>query len=460
MTSAHGFPGDGLRGPDIAFDREYSLDDLLQLPVMERTATAVCGLFKTGVMIFSKNGELYYQYGAPDRDLTESCRQMLSGEMPIGEGLMAGHPPVCVFPLVHELETVGHIVSWPDLPDGEEAPNLVKAGRMMQFVAGLQMEERQKYLMTANVHGRVVADSYEELQKKMMLLAQSEEKYRLLSEQLEEEVAKKTKQIQMTLARLVQHEKQAAVGQLAGGIAHEINNPLGFVKSNLATIRGYMMALCGFAKAVGGERGALASGELEDIVIYWKEHDVEDVLDDADAVAAETIAGVERIGAIVDRLKIFSAVDHPGVLPTDIRECIDSAISVFEPKRLEKVFIQKDYGDIPLFKCRRDELNQMFMNLFDNSLQAISGNGEIQISVRYVEGSPAAIVVIVSDNGEGIGAEHLDRIFEPFFTTRDVGQGMGLGLYVVYAIVKKLGGDISVRSRPGSGTAVTIQFFT
>ena len=264
--------------------------------------------------------------------------------------------------------------------------------------------------------------------------------------------------------QIIQQEKMASIGQLAAGIAHEINNPLAFIMSNLESLRGYTHKNAQFltmqeetvaALTKVAEKGNV-SEESEKIVLALKEakHSLKIgyIISDTEDLIKETLDGVSRVKNIVQDLKGFARVESEHKL-ANINEGIESTINIIWNELKYKATLIKEFGNLPLINCNQGQLNQVFMNLIVNAVQAIEIQGEIRIKTWFEDNN---IVVLISDTGSGIPPEILNRIFEPFFTTKEVGKGTGLGLSVTYDIIKKHGGDIRVESEVGKGATFII----
>ena len=267
-------------------------------------------------------------------------------------------------------------------------------------------------------------------------------------------------------AQLLQSEKMASIGRLAAGVAHEINNPTGFVSSNLKTLSEYIedimelfeeyRKLVSKLKKNSDTCGLFPeiSEQLKHIVALENEVDLDFVLKDIFELIDESKEGIERIKKIVQDLKDFA---HPGQDKpkfADINQNIDSTVNVVWNELKYKADVIKDYGDLPQVQCYPQLLNQVFMNLLINAAQSIEKRGEINIKTRT---DSEYVKIKISDTGSGIPKENLTRIFDPFFTTKDVGKGTGLGLNVAYNIIKKHHGKIDVKSSEGKGTTFTIK---
>ncbi len=257
-------------------------------------------------------------------------------------------------------------------------------------------------------------------------------------------------ELKNTQARILQQEKMASIGQLAAGVAHEINNPIGFVKSNLETLGKYAEKLTAYIQALETHLSPEAGETLRE---KRRELKIDYIREDLPELVRESIEGTERVARIVQNLKSFSRVDEAEYKEADINACLEDTINIVWNELKYKTTLKKDYGDLPLVKCYPQQLNQVFMNLLVNASQAIEEQGEISITTR-VEGD--SVVITISDTGCGIPKEKLHRIFEPFFTTKKVGSGTGLGLSITYDIVKKHGGEIAVESEVGKGTTFRV----
>ncbi|MHB1184709.1 MAG: ATP-binding protein [Desulfobulbia bacterium] len=262
-------------------------------------------------------------------------------------------------------------------------------------------------------------------------------------------------ELKATQSQFVQHEKMASIGQLAAGVAHEINNPIGFVTSNLGTLQKYTARVVEFLKTQtelfpqdAGDDRTIRLAELR------RQLKIEPILEDLPSLLVESLDGVERVRKIVQNLKSFSRVDQSDFNLADINQCLDDTLNIIWNELKYKCAVKKDYGDLPRTRCYPQQLNQVFMNLLVNAAQSIETKGEIVITTRA---SKTEITVAFADSGSGIPPEALNRIFEPFFTTKEVGKGTGLGLSIVYDIVtKKHDGKIEVTSELGRGTTFII----
>jgi two-component system, NtrC family, sensor kinase len=254
--------------------------------------------------------------------------------------------------------------------------------------------------------------------------------------------------------QLLQAEKMASIGQLAAGVAHEINNPIGFVSSNLGSLRGYVQpvfALLALLKKTPAD--ALPVDVREELGRVDAAVDLSFVQEDLPQLLDESEEGLSRVKKIVQDLKDFSRVDHADWQDADLNAGLDSTLNVVMNEVKYKAEVRKDYAVLPPVHCIAAQLNQVFMNLIVNAAHAIKERGTITLTTR-AEGDWARIEI--ADTGSGMSEEVKRRIFEPFFTTKPVGQGTGLGLSLSFSIVQKHGGRIEVDSEPGVGTRFTV----
>lgn len=255
-------------------------------------------------------------------------------------------------------------------------------------------------------------------------------------------------------SQLLQSEKMSAIGLLAAGVAHEINNPIGFVNANLGTLRNYLEGL--LSLLADYETLVEACGKDSPVMERLRQKrqaiDIDYVREDAPMLIEESLDGLSRVRRIVQDLKRFAHVDlNPTWEMADIHECIDSALNIANNEIKYRAAVRKSYGDLPQVECLPSQLGQVFLNLLVNAAQAIPDDVRGEIDIRTgVSGE--SVWIEIADNGRGISPEHQGRIFDPFFTTKPVGEGTGLGLSLSYGIVKTHNGMIAVCSEPGKGT--------
>ncbi|NJS11902.1 MAG: GAF domain-containing sensor histidine kinase, partial [Microcoleus sp. CSU_2_2] len=280
---------------------------------------------------------------------------------------------------------------------------------------------------------------------------------------LETLVSQKTEKLQTALAelrrsqlQLIQSEKISSLGLLVGGIAHEINNPINFIYGNLQHTDEYVNNLLSLLSLYQN----YYPNPVQEIVNKIQEIDLEFLIDDFSKMIDSMRVGAARVRDIVLSLRNFSRLDESDIKQVDIHEGIDSTLMILQ-KRLSAIQAIKEYGNLPLVNCYPGEINQVFMNLLSNAIDALSpGRGSkvdsaqtptIRICTEVVEGNQVAIRII--DNGVGMSSEVLSKIFDPFFTTKPIGKGTGLGLSISYQIVvQQHGGKLICKSEPGEGS--------
>ncbi|MBS0353252.1 MAG: PAS domain S-box protein [Proteobacteria bacterium] len=262
--------------------------------------------------------------------------------------------------------------------------------------------------------------------------------------------------LQETQQQLVQSEKLASIGQLAAGVAHEINNPIGYVNSNLRSLKGYMAQMLEVLDVYESCEAALPAAERQRIQAARKAADFDFLRDDISQLISESQEGTERVSKIVHDLRDFSRTDtNQEWQAADLHHGLDSTLNIASNEIKYKADVVREYGNLPLVECLLPQLNQVFMNLFVNAAQAIPDDRRGTITVRTgTTGGDAWIEV--ADNGKGMPPDVRDRIFDPFFTTKPVGKGTGLGLSLSYGIIQKHQGQIAVSSTPGTGTTFRI----
>lgn len=268
-----------------------------------------------------------------------------------------------------------------------------------------------------------------------------------------------------TQNRILQSEKMAAVGYLAAGLAHEINNPTAFVSSNLFTLARYIDGFKAMLEAYAQLKEALVGmmtlrrlpspvkQRCRAIADMEKEIDLEFVLEDSRQLIFESKEGTQRIQKIISKLKDFAQPGQGPLEEIDINSCVDSALSLVLNEISNKPEILKDFSELPKVKGYPQSIWLVFVNLLFNAAQAVEGQGNISIATRT---RPEGVQIQIQDTGVGIAQETLGRIFDPFFTTKPVGQGTGLGLSMAYNAIEKHGGYIEVSSQVGVGSTFIV----
>jgi signal transduction histidine kinase len=251
----------------------------------------------------------------------------------------------------------------------------------------------------------------------------------------------------------MQSEKLASIGQLAAGVAHEINNPIGYVNSNLSTLQRYISQLF---SAIQSYEAALAEGAGPAATDAIRQKlDLDFLVADVPQLLSESREGIDRVCKIVRDLKDFARKERSeDWVKADIHRGLDSTLNIIWNELKYKAQIVRTFGDLPPVECLPSELNQVFMNVLMNAGQAIKDQGIITVTTSVAGGR---VRIDIGDDGEGIPADVLPRVFDPFFTTKPVGSGTGLGLAISYGIVSKHHGTIDVSSTPGQGTLLRIE---
>ena len=265
------------------------------------------------------------------------------------------------------------------------------------------------------------------------------------------------RQLEQAHNQVLQSEKLASIGQLAAGVAHEINNPIGFVNCNLGTLERHVGGLLRLIEA--HEHAAAAPGDpaaRANVVQLEQALELDYLREDLRDLMRESRDGLERVKRIVQDLKDFSRVGETAWQAADLHACLESTLNVVWNEIKYRAEVIKNFGLLPEVECMPSQLNQVFVNLLVNAAQAIEGRGTITICTG-VDEAAGEVWISIADTGSGIAPEHLHRIFDPFFTTKPVGQGTGLGLSVSYSIVQKHGGRIEVDSRVGEGTCFRLR---
>lgn len=273
-------------------------------------------------------------------------------------------------------------------------------------------------------------------------------------EERNDELVRGKAQLERLQAQIVQSEKMASIGQLAAGIAHELNNPVGFVYGNLDLLDGCvtdLMELLRFYDHIELPSDTIAGADAIKARIRYS-----DTTNDLPLMISDCREGTQRVKDIVQNLRTFSRLDEAEFKKTDIHEGIDSTIRLLS-RYLSggNIDLVRDYGNIPLIDAFSAQLNQVWMNLLVNAAQAIGSDaGEVRIATRADDEN---VTISISDTGKGIDPDVISKIFDPFFTTKPVGEGTGLGLSITFGIVERHGGSLSVRSEVGQGTTFTLE---
>jgi signal transduction histidine kinase len=379
---------------------------------------ALGDLLNEGVLVFHADGRLLYANSAA-HELCTAC-------YPVGLDKGLTLPKLLPSDALPQARERGH---W-------SGKLVFDDGRLLRAHARYDAEDGGRYLVLLQDLG-LNRDYEQELQRRHAELNQA---YVRLT---------------ATQEKLLQSEKMASIGQLAAGVAHEINNPIGYVHSNLGSLQEYLRNL--FALIDAYER-ALRSPDPKAMVAELDElrrrFDIDFISRDLPQLMAESREGIERVTRIVRDLKDFSRSDRDQAWKlADLHTGLESTLNIIWNELKYKATLEKTYGSLPLVECLPSELNQVFMNILLNAGQAIGERGTISLSSGH-EGDE--VWIDIADTGSGIPLELQQRIFDPFFTTKPVGKGTGLGLSISYGIVAKHHGRIDVHSAPGQGSRFRI----
>ncbi len=289
------------------------------------------------------------------------------------------------------------------------------------------------------------------LERRSLLI--NAQKYKSDLEERNQELVEGKAQLQRLQAQIVHSEKMASIGQLSAGIAHELNNPVGFVYGNLDLLTGCINDLLTLLKFY--DAASHTSDVAETAQRIKQEIAYERTLADLSSIISDCREGVERVRDIVQNLRTFSRLDEAEFKRTDINEGIDSTIRLLSRYFSgSEVRLIREFGELPSVDAFSAQLNQVWTNLLVNAAQSVTATGG---DVKIVTSADSdSITVSISDTGEGIPPENLSKIFDPFFTTKPVGEGTGLGLSITFGIVQRHGGTISVDSEVGKGTTFTV----
>lgn len=292
-----------------------------------------------------------------------------------------------------------------------------------------------------------------------------ERKARVLAEKLLDEKTRtlydKCQELEETLnsleqmqEHLIQSEKMASIGQLAAGVAHEINNPVGYALCNLSILQEYIQA---FIKLDTHMKNQPSSDKNHSYHTLRDSEDIDYIIEDIAPLMEGTLKGLHRIDDIVSNLK---KVSHGGELTKkkcNVNSLIDESLKVVWNQIKYSMAIKKDFSDLPLLNCHESKIHQVLINMFVNASHACGTEGALLVKTTLeCMNEEQFIVIEITDNGKGMSKVTLMKIFDPFFTTKPVGVGTGLGLSISFGIITKHGGNIQVKSKEGKGTSFFI----
>lgn len=333
-------------------------------------------------------------------------------------------------------------------------------GTMVIMASGMDRTQRVRDALRLGAYDYLVKPcdldvlelSVERALERRSLLREAEQ-YKKTLEERNSELASRKAELEHLQAQIVHTEKMASLGQLAAGIAHELNNPAGFIYGNMEFLKECVAGLEELLSAY--DNATLPAPLAADINAIKEKIDYEQSLEGLASIVNDCYEGADRIRDVVQNLRLFSRLDEAEFKKVDLHEGIESTIRLLGRYFSNgSIKLQRDYSGLPLVDCYAGQLNQVWMNLLVNAIHAVGRDGHIRISTRLKKQN---VLVTISDTGKGITPEHLDKIFDPFFTTKPVGEGTGLGLSITYGIVERHNGSITVESCPGLGTTFTVE---
>ncbi|TSA05994.1 MAG: histidine kinase [Deltaproteobacteria bacterium] len=449
----------------VEWDRERKFSELIDektrdffRDVVEEACFSPWSLWeKEGLILSAKRMEAGYPETVLGLRMAEWFQLTDGGEQPDHFETERG---LCLaFPVRYDFDIAGVLVIGP-VAEKNDLSQARATGKLLAGLTELVLWTNLKQSLMIDAQSQIMAFNYEEIVQKNKELEESEGRYRELAESLEIKVKEKTAELQKAYVRLLQADKIASIGQLAAGVAHEINNPLAFIKSNINSsfqMVGELMDKIKTCRAVSAELRDVSDPRLQPLKEIFADRsgqDLDYLLKDLESLVTETLEGVARVQKIVADLKEFSHIDDGEVSLLDVHRSLDTTLSVLRHELRPGIKIVRRYvHNLPPVKCRPHQIGQVLMNVLLNAIQAIDDEGEIMIRTSLADGM---VKIEIGDTGRGIPPENLPRIFEPFFTTKPVGRGTGTGLSVCYEAVKAHGGTIEAASEAGKGTVITI----
>ena len=316
----------------------------------------------------------------------------------------------------------------------------------------------QDYLVKGQVNGHLLVRS-------MRYAIERKEAERVKTEYINslqaknEELHDLLEKLRNTQAQLIQSAKMASLGQLVAGIAHELNNPISFVYSNIRRLEEYSDHITTFYNSCQALFDEITQGSypqlnnrLQALRYLEKEREVDFLIEDLGDLVKETEEGADRVRKVVESLRNFSRAQEERQ-EVDIKEALETTLYLLRNQMKNRITTLKHYGHISKVECLPNQIKEVFLNILTNACQAIEGKGEITLKTAQKSGN---VLVLISDTGKGIPTENMDKIFEPFYTTKPAKEGTGLGLSIVRGIIENHGGKISVQSQVGKGTIFTV----
>lgn len=343
---------------------------------------------------------------------------------------------------------------------GCRARDAGRALRVDEIHAGRGDGEEMTLIVSAVPLGDYIVETYRDvtaemrIQRRLKVLLDRE---RRAKTNLEEMVEERTRELRQAQAHLVLQEKMSTLGRLVAGMAHELNNPINFVYGNVDFLAQYMDDLLGIVRAVD-QAPDLPPRVRAELDALKQRIEFDYMVEDSHKLLRSIRNGAERTAAIVRDLKNFSRTGAGDMVETDVIAGIETTLNLISPLHKGRIVIERAYEPgLPKLVANAGHINQVFMNILTNAAQAIHGPGTIRITVTSGEaGGVGVLRVAISDTGEGIRPDVLERITDPFFTTKGVGEGTGLGLWITDSIVRAHGGVLGCDSQVGVGSTFTV----
>ena len=262
-------------------------------------------------------------------------------------------------------------------------------------------------------------------------------------------------ELKQTQVQLLQSEKMASIGQLTAGIAHELNNPISFVSANSVALKQDVEEIREILAHLRAFKNEPTPEKQQKLIDIYEALDMDFLDEEILELINSIVRGAARTKDIITSLRVFSRNTTEEFDPANVNEGLDSTLTILNSQLMNRIEVHKDYGQLPQIYCQITKINQVFLNIINNSIQAIIGEGHIYIATRLIEDE--TVQITIRDTGKGIPEEVQKRVFEPFFTTKEVGEGTGLGLSISYSIIEQHGGQIAVQSQEGDGTTFVIE---
>ena len=348
---------------------------------------------------------------------------------------------------------------------GDFATEIKISGNGELAELGIAVDRMQKNLKKATEerdnNEKALLDDIAKRKQLEIELARHKNRLEELVKERTRDLEETIKRLQETQSQLVQSEKLASLGILTAGIAHEMNNPINYINSSIISLEmlaGDLIEVIKLYETINPEN---IYTKLDEVKEFKENISFSDTLEGVTVLSNNIKVGAKKTADIIRSLRIFSRSDNDKLALADINENIDSTLILLHSQYKDRIEIIKKYDKLPMLKCFPGKLNQVFMNLLANAIQAISGNGEIIIKTLYMPSGnfdfkKECIFISIQDNGLGIPLEIQNKIFEPFFTTKEIGKGTGLGLSISYGIIEQHKGKMEFTSEVGKGTEFKI----